>query len=302
MKYPWPSAVDAREIVVTEGLARPLDGLALSRQIKSELRVRVEDLRARGIVPGLATLLVGADEASQIYVAAKHRDCAEIGIESMDVRLEADATQGEVEAAIDQLNEDPGCTAFIVQLPVPDHLDTSALLRRMDPNKDADGLHPFNLGRLVEDIGGRADFPRPCTPNGILTLLKANGIKLKGARVCVIGRGLTVGRPLAMMLTTREVGATAVLCHTGTKDLAAELRGADIVIGAAGAPGIITADSLKPGAVVVDVGVARREGKIAGDAAEGVEGVAAWLSPNPGGVGPMTRAMLLSNVVQAAER
>lgn len=306
MKYPWPSTTtdsDADGMSVVAGdSARPLDGLKLAAEIKADLKRRVEALRAQGVTPGLGTLLVGEDPASQVYVGAKHKDCAEVGIESVDLRLGADATQEQVEASIDAMNNDPGVTAFIVQLPVPDHLDTGALLRRMDPSKDADGLHPFNLGRLVEDVSGRGQFPRPCTPRGIIELLRANGISLKGARVCVVGRGLTVGRPLALMLTSRDVGATAVLCHTGTEDLAAELRGADVVIGAAGTPDLITAESVKPGAVVVDVGVARRNGKIAGDAAEGVEQVAAWLSPNPGGVGPMTRAMLLSNVVEIAER
>lgn len=306
MKYPWPSTVTDSDAdgmsVVTGDSARPLDGLKLAAEIKADLKHRVEALRAQGVTPGLGTLLVGEDAASQVYVGAKHKDCAEVGIESVDLRLGADATQEQVEAAIDAMNNDPGVTAFIVQLPVPGHLDTSALLRRMDPSKDADGLHPFNLGRLVEDVSGQGHFPRPCTPRGIIELLRANGISLKGARVCVVGRGLTVGRPLALMLTSRDVGATAVLCHTGTEDLAAELRGADVVIGAAGAPDLITAESVKPGAVVVDVGVARRNGKIAGDAAEGVEQVAGWLSPNPGGVGPMTRAMLLSNVVEIAEQ
>ncbi len=296
MKYPWPSGE------VGEGLAKPLDGVALAAEIKADLKTRVDALKARGIDPGLGTLLVGEDAASQIYVGAKHKDCAEVGLGSLDVRLPADSTQEEVEAAIDQLNSDPSCTAYIVQLPVPEHLDTQKLLERMDPAKDADGLHPFNLGLLVEDIDGTSSAPKPCTPRGIIELLAANGIELKGSRVCVVGRGLTVGRPISLMLTNRKVGATAVLCHTGTMDLAAELRSADVIIGAAGVPGLITPEYVKPGAVVIDVGVARRDGKIAGDAAEGVEQVASWLSPNPGGVGPMTRAMLLTNVVEIAER
>lgn len=297
MKYPWPGA-NADD----ERAAKPLDGIKLAAQIKADLKARVAALKERGVEPGLGTLLVGEDPASQIYVGAKHRDCAEVGLGSLDVRLPADSTQQEVEEAIDRLNADPTCTAYIVQLPVPDHLDTQRLLERMDPGKDADGLHPFNLGLLVQDIDGASVAPKPCTPRGIIELLKANGVELDGARVCVVGRGLTVGRPISLMLTNRAVGATAVLCHTGTVDLAAELRFADVIIGAAGVPGLITPEYVKPGAVVVDVGVARREGKIAGDAAAGVEKVASWLSPNPGGVGPMTRAMLLTNVVEIAER
>lgn len=298
MKYPWPS----QDGESSEGFAKPLNGTALAAQIKQDLAVRVEALKARGIKPGLATVLVGDDPASQVYVGFKHKDCAEVGIASIDVRLPEDSTQEQVEAAIDQLNADPNCTAYIVQLPVPGHLDTKALLTRIDPAKDADGLHPFNLGLLVEDINGVSTAPKPCTPNGVIQLLKANGIPLKGKRVAVVGRGLTVGRPISLMLTNREVGATAVLCHTSTIDLAAELRSADVIIGAAGVPGIITAEEVKPGAVVVDVGVARHDGKIAGDVADGVEKVASYLTPNPGGVGPMTRAMLLTNVVEAAER
>lgn len=299
MKYPWPSleAVDD-----ADELAQPLDGSALATQTKHDLAVRVSTLREQGIIPGLATVLVGDDPASQIYVAAKHRDCEEVGITSFDVRLPADASQADVEEAVHALNSDPQCTAFIVQLPLPEHLDEAAVLRAMDPQKDADGLHPYNLGLLVSDIDGTSTAPQPCTPKGVIKLLQASGVALRGARVCVVGRGLTTGRPLALMLGQRNVGATAILCHTGTVDLSAELRSADIIIAAAGVPDLVTADDVKPGAAVVDVGVSRREGKIAGDVASGVEGVAAWLTPNPGGVGPMTRVMLLENVVRQAEK
>ena len=290
MKYPW------------EGSALPLDGAALARSIKADLRERVARLIAEGQTPGLGTLMVGEDEGSSIYVAAKHRDCKEIGVDSIDVRLPGDATHEEVAETIERLNHDPACTAFIVQLPLPKHLDSAALLAMIDPTKDADGLHPYNLGVLVEDVDGKSSAPRPCTPRGIIELLRANDIALRGARVCVVGRGLTVGRPLALMLTTRTVGATAILCHTGTKDLDSELRQADVIIAAAGVPDLIRPEAVNPGAAIVDVGVARRGGKIAGDVAEGVAEVAAYLSPNTGGVGPMTRAMLLTNVVEIAER
>ncbi len=293
MKYPWGSG---------EGLAKPLDGAALAAEIKEDLRGRVRRLNAQGVVPGLATLLIGEDPASQVYVGAKHRDCEQVGIASFDLRLPEDASQEQALAAIDRLNEDPQVTAFIIQLPVPRHLDTTELLIRMDPAKDADGLHPFNLGRLVEDVGGRGRFPRPCTPAGIIRLLRANDVELDGAQVCVLGRGLTVGRPISLMLGARDVGATAVLCHTGTVDTCKQMQEADVIIGAAGAPGLITADCIRDGAVVVDVGVSRVDGKIAGDVADGVQEKAAWISPNPGGVGPMTRAMLLENVVEIAEQ
>lgn len=295
MKYPWNGEVQ-------DGQALPLDGLALASRVKENLRQRVVRLVSRGQTPGLGTLLVGDDPGSAIYVAAKHRDCEEVGIRSFDVRLPADATAEQVEEAIDAFNTDPECTAFIIQLPLPDHLDSAAMLRRMNPAKDADGLHPYNLGILVDDVDGTSTAPRPCTPRGIVELLKANSVELKGARVCVVGRGLTVGRPLGLMLTSRDVGATAILCHTGTKDLDAELRQADVIVAAAGVPELVREDAVKPGAVVVDVGVARRDGKIAGDIAPGVENVAAAMTPNPGGVGPMTRAMLLTNVVEIAEQ
>jgi methylenetetrahydrofolate dehydrogenase (NADP+) / methenyltetrahydrofolate cyclohydrolase len=281
--------------------ARLLDGAATLKTIKGELSTRVEALRRRGVVPGLGTVLVGDDPASHWYVRAKHRDCAEIGIESIQRELPAGTTQAEVEAVVDELNADPACTAFLVQQPTG--LDEFAILGRVDPAKDVDGLHPTNLGWLV--LGKPA--PVPCTPAGVIELLRRHDVPIAGANVCVIGRGLTVGRPLGLMLTRRSENATVTLCHTGTRDLAGHVRGADIVVAAAGVPSIVTADMVKPGAAVLDVGVSRVTGddgkaRIAGDVAPEVTEVAGWVSPNPGGVGPMTRAMLLANVVEAAER
>ncbi|WP_436763765.1 bifunctional methylenetetrahydrofolate dehydrogenase/methenyltetrahydrofolate cyclohydrolase [Streptosporangium sp. V21-05] len=278
--------------------ARILDGKATAAKIRADLTARVAALRERGVVPGLGTVLVGADPGSQIYVAGKHRDCAEVGISSIRRDLPEDATQAEVEGVVDELDASAECTGYIVQLPLPRHLDTQALIERMDPAKDADGLHPVNLGRLVHMV----DAPLPCTPYGIVTLLQAYGVPIKGAEVVVVGRGITVGRSLGLLLTRRSENATVTLCHTGTQDLAAHTRRADIVVAAAGVPHLITADMVKPGAAVLDVGVSRVDGKIAGDVAPGVEDVAGFLTPNPGGVGPMTRAMLLTNVVEAAER
>ncbi|GAA6526164.1 bifunctional methylenetetrahydrofolate dehydrogenase/methenyltetrahydrofolate cyclohydrolase [Intrasporangium sp. DVR] len=275
--------------------AQILDGRATLTSIKTELKERVAALRERGIVPGLGTVLVGDDPGSHWYVNAKHRDCAEIGITSLRRDLPATATQAEVEAVIDELNADPTCTGFLVQQPTG--LDEMALLSRVLPEKDVDGLHPTNLGWLV--LGRRA--PLPCTPMGCIELLRRFDVPIAGAKVVVVGRGLTVGRPLGLILTRKSENATVTLCHTGTKDLAAEVRQADIVIAAAGVPGIITADMVKPGAAVLDVGVSRVDGKIAGDVAPDVAEVAGWVSPNPGGVGPMTRALLLTNIVQAAE-
>lgn len=278
--------------------AQALDGKAAAAAIKAELRDRVTALRAAGVVPGLGTVLVGNDPGSQIYVKGKHRDCAEVGIESIQVELPADTTMTALEVELAQLNRDPACTGFIVQLPLPGHLDEHAALGMIRPVKDADGLHPVSLGKLVLGQPG----PLPCTPRGIVTLLRRHGIELKGAEVCVVGRGTTVGRPLGLLLTRRSENATVTLCHTGTRDLAAHTRRADIVIGAAGVPGLITADMIKPGAALVDVGITRNaEGKQVGDFAPEVWEVADWVTPNPGGVGPMTRAMLLQNVVEAAE-
>jgi methylenetetrahydrofolate dehydrogenase (NADP+)/methenyltetrahydrofolate cyclohydrolase len=275
--------------------AQTLDGTATLKAIKSELKERVAALNARGIHPGLGTVLVGDDPGSHWYVNAKHKDSAEIGIASIRVDLPANATQAEVETRIDELNADPACTGFIVQQPTG--LDEYALLSRVDPDKDVDGLHPVNLGKLVLGEAG----PLPCTPIGCIELLRRHGVEIKGAEVVVVGRGLTVGRPMGLLLTRRSENATVTLCHTGTRDLAAHVRQADIVVAAAGVPGIIGGDMVKPGAAVLDVGVSRVDGKLAGDVAPEVWETAGWVSPNPGGVGPMTRAMLLSNIVSMAE-
>ena len=279
--------------------AQILDGKATAAAIKTELAERVTKLREQGVVPGLATVLVGDDPGSRWYVAGKHRDCAEVGITSIRVDLPEDAPQSAVEEAVAELNANPDCTGYIVQLPLPKHMDENHVLGLMDPAKDADGLHPTNLGWLV--LG--KDAPLPCTPNGIVELLRRHEVPIAGAEVCVVGRGVTVGRPLGLLLTRRSENATVTLCHTGTRDLAKHVREADIVVAAAGVTGIIRGDMVKPGAAVLDVGVSRdAEGKIAGDVARDVYDVAGWVSPNPGGVGPMTRAMLLSNIVRAAEQ
>lgn len=318
--------------------ARILDGTAAAAGIKADLARRVAALREAGVTPGLGTVLVGDDPGSRAYVAGKHRDCAEVGIASLRVDLPADAGQAEVESAVLELNADPACTGYLVQLPLPGHLDADRVLELMDPGKDADGLHPVNLGRLVLRVGRPVDAPLPCTPRGIVELLRRNGLDLAGAEVCVLGRGVTVGRPLGLLLTRKEVNATVTLCHTGTRDVAGHLRRADVIVAAAGVPGVVTADVVKPGAVVLDVGITRVTGEAAGaldsgaaggdeqaagrcpgaaqpgtgglrpkvrlvgDVAPEVREVASWVAPMPGGVGPMTRAMLLSNVVEAAER
>ena len=275
--------------------AQRLDGTATLKTIKAELTERVAKLEERGVVPGLGTVLVGDDPGSHWYVGAKHKDCAELGITSLRRDLPADSTQADVEAVIDELNEDPACTGFLVQQPTG--LDEFALLSRVHPDKDVDGLHPFNLGKLVLGKSG----PLPCTPVGVIELLRRHDVPIAGAEVVVVGRGLTVGRPLGLLLTRRSENATVTLCHTGTRDLASHVRSADIVVAAAGVPDIITGDMVKPGAAVLDVGVSRVDGQIAGDVAESVWETAGWVSPNPGGVGPMTRAMLLTNIVDAAE-
>lgn len=296
MRAPW------------EGPAQVLDGQATAAAVKAELAERVAALRARGVVPGLGTVLVGEDPGSVRYVAGKHADCAEVGIESIRVELPATATQAQVEAAVDRLNADPACTGYIVQLPLPRGIDTSAVLERVAPDKDADGLHPTNLGRLVLRGSGPVDSPLPCTPRACIELVERHGITLAGKDVCVIGRGVTVGRSIGLLLMRKEVNATVDVCHTGTTDLAAHVRRADVVVSAAGSAGIVRPEMVKPGAVVLDVGVFRvvdprtGKGRIMGDVADGVDQVAGWLSPNPGGVGPMTRALLLANVVEAAER
>ncbi|MFI5074470.1 MAG: bifunctional methylenetetrahydrofolate dehydrogenase/methenyltetrahydrofolate cyclohydrolase [Actinomycetales bacterium] len=276
--------------------ARILDGKATLAAIKAELTDRIAVLASRGVVPGLGTVLVGDDPGSAWYVGAKHQDSAQIGVTSIRRDLPATATQAEVEAVIDELNADPDCTGFLVQQPTG--LDEMALLSRVDPEKDIDGLHPTNLGWLV--LGKPA--PLPCTPMGCIELLRRFDVPIAGSHVVIVGRGITVGRPLGLILTRKSENATVTVCHTGTKDLAARVREGDIVVAAAGVPGIITADMVKPGAAVLDVGVSRVDGKPAGDVAVDVAEVAGWLSPNPGGVGPMTRAMLLTNVVAAAER
>ncbi|GAB3910178.1 bifunctional methylenetetrahydrofolate dehydrogenase/methenyltetrahydrofolate cyclohydrolase [Kibdelosporangium lantanae] len=274
-----------------------LDGKATRNAIYEDLKVRVAALRDRGINPGLGTVLIGDDPGSALYVKGKHADCAKVGITSIRKDLPADISQADAEAVIDELNADPACTGYIVQLPVPKHLDTGRLLERIDPAKDADGLHPVNLGRLVL----MEPAPLPCTPRGIVELLRRYDVPISGANITVVGRGVTVGRPLGLLLTRRSENATVTLCHTGTKDLAAEVRRADIVVAGAGVPHLITADMVKPGAAVLDVGVTRTEAGMAGDVHPDVREVAGFISPNPGGVGPMTRAMLLTNVVEAAE-
>ncbi|HEY6738658.1 MAG TPA: bifunctional methylenetetrahydrofolate dehydrogenase/methenyltetrahydrofolate cyclohydrolase [Actinopolymorphaceae bacterium] len=277
--------------------AELLDGKATAKAIKADLTQRVAALKERGITPGLGTILVGDDPGSHAYVRGKHRDCAQVGIASIQVELPATATQAEIEEEVVGLNADPACTGFIVQAPLPTGVDTNYVFSRVDPEKDADGLHPINLGWLV--LGRPA--PLPCTPRGIVELLRRYDVPIAGARVCVVGRGVTVGRPLGLLLTRRSENATVTLCHTGTRDLAEHVRAADIVVAAAGVPGLITADMVRPGAAVVDVGITRTADGLAGDVDPGVREVAGWIAPVPGGVGPMTRAMLLTNVVEKAE-
>ena len=285
-----------------------LDGVATAAAIKQELTGRIAALKARGITPGLATLLVGEDPGSVSYVAGKHRDCAEVGMESIRIDLPETASEADIRAAIAQLNADDRVTGFIVQLPLPAGIDENAMLELVHPDKDADGLHPINLGRLVLGVEGPLDSPLPCTPAGVVELLQRHDIPISGQHVVVIGRGLTVGRPLGLLLTRKGIDATVTLTHSRTKNLADEVRRADIVIAAVGVPALVKADWVKPGAAVVDVGVSRvgvaasGKAKLSGDVDPGVADVAGFLSPVPGGVGPMTRAMLLNNVVIAAER
>ena len=274
-----------------------LDGKATEAAVKAELRVRVEALQAQGIVPGLGTVLVGDDPGSHAYVGGKHKDCAEVGISSIRIDLPSDSTQAQVDAQIAELNADPDVTGYIVQLPLPKHLDSNRVLELMDPGKDADGLHPMNLGRLVLGIPA----PLPCTPAGIVELLRRYEVPINGAHVVVVGRGITVGRPLGLLLTRKSENATVTLCHTGTQDLSAELKRADIIVAAAGVPGIVKAVDIKPGAAVLDVGITRTDAGLVGDVAPDVIDVAGFLAPMPGGTGPMTRAMLLANVVARAE-
>jgi methylenetetrahydrofolate dehydrogenase (NADP+)/methenyltetrahydrofolate cyclohydrolase len=275
-----------------------LDGKATAAAIKSELATRVAALKTQGIHPGLGTILVGDDPGSHSYVGGKHRDCAEVGIASIRRDLPDDASQADVERAVVELNADPACTGYIVQLPLPKGLDPHRVLALMDPDKDADGLHPMNLGRLV--LGEAA--PLPCTPRGIVELLRRYDVPIAGAEVVVVGRGVTVGRPLGLLLTRRSENATVTLCHTGTRDLKAHLARADIIVAAAGVPGLVTADVVRPGAAVLDVGITRTDLGLVGDVSPEVSEVAGYLAPMPGGTGPMTRAMLLANVVERAER
>ena len=285
-----------------------LDGRAASAAIKQELAERVAALKERGIVPGIATVLIGADPGSQLYVGMKHRQSEEIGMNSIQVELPADVTQQQVEETIDRLNADPSCHGYIVQLPLPKHLDTDAILERIDPAKDADGLHPTNLGRLVLNVNGPIATPLPCTPRAVIELLLRNDYDLKGKHVVVVGRGVTIGRSIGLLLTRRAINATVTLTHTGTVDLPFYLRQADVIVAAAGVKHLVRPEDVKPGAAVLDVGVTReddpegRRSRVYGDVAPGVDEVAGWLSPNPGGVGPMTVALLMTNVVEAAER
>jgi methylenetetrahydrofolate dehydrogenase (NADP+) / methenyltetrahydrofolate cyclohydrolase len=292
---------------MTQSTAQILDGKATAAAIKAELTTRVSVLAAKGIVPGLGTILVGSDPGSTWYVGGKHKDCAEVGIQSIRRDLPEDISQEDLLTVVRELNDNPECTGYIVQLPLPKHIDQDVILEAMDPEKDADGLHPMNLGRLVANVNGEMKSPLPCTPKGCVELLRRHDIDLKGKRVLVVGRGVTIGRPIGLLLTRKEVNATVILAHTGTVDLPAELKQADVVIAAAGVPHMIKAEDLKPGAVVLDVVVSRVDdgnGKavVTGDVDPAAADVAAWLSPNPGGVGPMTRAMLLANVVESAER
>jgi len=285
-----------------------LDGVATAAAIKAELAERVAVLKARGVTPGIATVLVGADPASQLYVGMKHKQSVAIGMNSIQRELPGDATQAEVEALIDELNADSSCHGYIVQLPLPKHIDTDAVLERIDPAKDADGLHPTNLGRLVLNVNTPITSPLPCTPRGVIELLVRNGYDLTGKHVVVVGRGVTIGRSIGLLLTRRDINATVTLTHTGTVDLPRYLREADVIVGAAGVKHLVRAVDVKPGAAVLDVGVTREsdpgtgKSRVFGDIAPEVAEVAGYLSPNPGGVGPMTVALLMTNVVEAAER
>ncbi|WP_169251745.1 bifunctional methylenetetrahydrofolate dehydrogenase/methenyltetrahydrofolate cyclohydrolase [Brevibacterium sp. 'Marine'] len=288
--------------------AQILDGRACAKQIKDELTEAVATLAESGIVPGLGTVLVGEDPGSKWYVAGKHRDCAEVGIQSIRRDLPESVSQDELLAVIDELNSNDECTGYIVQLPLPDHIDTDTILEAIDPAKDADGLHPTNLGRLMLNVNSEITTPLPCTPRGVIELISRNGIELAGKHVVVIGRGVTVGRSIGSLLTRREHNATVTLTHTGTRNLDELLAQADVIVAAAGAARIVKAEAVKPGAIVLDVGVSREtdpetgKSKIVGDVDPAVAEVASWVSPNPGGVGPMTRALLLKNVVDTAQR
>lgn len=286
-----------------------LDGAARARQLKEQMRQQVERLHQQGIKPGLGTILVGSDPGSVSYVAGKHRDCAEVGIESIRVELPETVSTAQVLTEIEKLNENPACTGYIVQLPLPRQVDVNQVLEAIDPDKDADGLHPMNLGRLVLRVKEPVNSPLPCTPRACIDLLQQYQVPLEGAQVCVVGRGTTVGRSLPLMLTRKDINATVTCCHTGTRDLAAHTREADVIVACAGSAGIIKPEMVKEGAAVLDVGVSRGainpqtgKARLEGDVAAGVDKVAGWLSPNPGGIGPMTRANLLLNVVETAMR
>ncbi len=288
--------------------AQILDGKATAKAIKNELAERVTALVEAGHRrPGLATVLVGEDPGSAAYVRGKHRDSAQIGLESIQEHLPEDTTQEQLEQVIDKLNADPACTGYIVQLPLPKHIDTDAILERIDPAKDADGLHPMNLGRLVLNANRPIETPLPCTPRAVIELMSRHGLDLKGKDVVVVGRGVTVGRSIGALMTRREHNATVTLTHTGTTDLPVHLRRADVIVAAAGVAHLVRPEDVKPGAIVLDVGVSRQEdpetgkAKLVGDVDPGVAEVASWISPNPGGVGPMTRALLVQNVVEMAE-
>ena len=288
--------------------AQILDGKAASAAIKAELTERVAALKAKGVTPGIATVLVGADPASQLYVGMKHKQSEAIGMNSIQRELPADATQEEVEALIDELNADPACHGYIVQLPLPKHIDTDRVLERIDPIKDADGLHPTNLGKLVLNVNSPINTPLPCTPRGVIELLVRNGYDMNGKHVVVVGRGVTIGRPMGLLLTRRDINATVTQVHTGTPDMGPYLRQADVIVAGAGVKHLIKAEDVKPGAAILDVGVTREtdpetgKNKVYGDVHPDAAEVAGYLSPNPGGVGPMTVALLMTNVVEAAER
>lgn len=281
-------------------VAQLLDGLASAKAIKAELTDQVVKLKAAGINPGLGTLLVGDDPGSHSYVAGKHRDCAEVGINSIRIDLPQSASRADVVAAINDLNAASDVTGYIVQLPLPKGMDSNALLELVDPAKDADGLHPTNLGRLVMNVSGEMSSPLPCTPSGIVELLQRNGVETAGKEVAVLGRGLTVGRPLGLLMTRKGVDSTVTLLHSASQDIPGAIKRADIVVAAIGQPHFVKPDWIKPGAAVLDVGITRVDNKLVGDVDPGVMEVAGFVSPNPGGVGPMTRAMLLKNVVLAA--
>ena len=288
--------------------ARKLDGTATAATITKELGERVAALESRGATPGIATVLVGDDPASQLYVSMKHRQCLAIGMHSIQRELPTDATQQQVEQVLDELNADPACHGYIVQLPLPGHLDEEQVIRAVSPAKDADGLHPTNLGRLLLNIGHPTTTPLPCTPRGVIELLQRNGYDLAGKHITVVGRGVTVGRSIGLLLTRRDINATVTLTHTGTVDLRGHQRAADVIVAAARVKHLVGPEDVTPGAAVVDVGVTREvdptsgRRRVYGDVHPDVDEVAGWLSPNPGGVGPMTVALLMANVVEAAER